>query len=168
MQPRAGEHSEPVGNRARVGRYSLRAIPPPPPSSRARLQTSPTFRRSDQRRFSEAQPRIAHDCGATRVVGRATVGAVNREELFEFLRRAVVIESTDAGCERTLFSLTRAAAVTCGIMNPEFRPALGARNGGRPSLSAGLTRRSILRSEMPASAVRAIAKKSKAKAIGSP
>ena len=30
------------------------------------------------------------------------------------------MESTDAGCAQTLFSLTSAAAVTCGIMKPEL------------------------------------------------
>src|ERR1035441_9400402 len=64
----------------------------------------------------------------------------------------VVIESTDAGCASTLFSLTSAAAVTCGTMKPEFIPAPGARNGGKPSLSAGVTMRSRRRSLMPASA----------------
>ena len=42
------------------------------------------------------------------------------------------MESTDAGCDHTLFSLTSAAAVTCAIMNPEFSPAPGARKGGKP------------------------------------
>src|ERR1035438_7117966 len=46
------------------------------------------------------------------------------------------MESTDEGCASTLFSLASAAAVTCGIMNPELSPAPGARNGGKPSLSA--------------------------------
>ena len=67
-----------------------------------------------------------------------------------------------------LFSLTNDAAVTCAIMNPEFSPAAGARNGGRPSFNAGFTMRSIRRSEIPANAVRAIPRKSKAKASGSP
>ena len=80
----------------------------------------------------------------------------------------VVIESTDAGCASTLFSLTSAAAVTCGIMKPEFIPAPGARNGGSPSLSAGFTMRSNRLSLIPARALRAIARKSSAKARGSP
>ena len=66
----------------------------------------------------------------------------------------VVIESTEAGCDHTLFSLTSAAAVTCGIMKPEFNPAPGARKGGSPSFSEGLTSRSRRRSEMPASALK--------------
>ena len=36
------------------------------------------------------------------------------------------------GWHATLFSATRAAAVTCAIMNPELRPASRARNGGKP------------------------------------
>ncbi len=80
----------------------------------------------------------------------------------------MVIESTDAGCASTLFSLASAAAVTCGIMNPEFRPAPPARNGGSPSFNDGFTRRSMRRSEMPASALSAMARKSSANAIGSP
>ena len=79
-----------------------------------------------------------------------------------------MIESTDAGCDSTLFSLTSAAAVTCGIMKPEFSPAPGARNAGSPSFSAGFTSRSRRRSEIPASALSAIAMKSSAKASGSP
>jgi len=67
-----------------------------------------------------------------------------------------------------LFSLTNAAAVTCGIMNPEFSPAPAARNGGKPSLSAGFTSLSIRRSLMPARALNAIARKSSANASGSP
>jgi len=50
----------------------------------------------------------------------------------------VVIESTDAGWARTLFSLTRAAAVTCGIMNPEFSPAPGAREWGQAFAESGI------------------------------
>ena len=90
------------------------------------------------------------------------------EWLIEQQVEEVVMESTDAGCAHTLFSLASAAAVTCGIMKPEFNPAAGARNGGKPSFSAGLTNRSVRRSDMPASAVSAIARKSKAKASGSP
>ena len=48
------------------------------------------------------------------------------------------MESTDAGNARPLFSDTKAAAVTCGIMNPEFRPGVGVRKAGRPE-SAGST-----------------------------
>ena len=44
----------------------------------------------------------------------------------------VGIESTLAGTALVLFSATSAAAVTCGIMNPEFRPDRGLRNAGRP------------------------------------
>ncbi len=78
------------------------------------------------------------------------------------------MESTEAGWAHTLFSLTRAAAVTCGIMKPELRPAPGARNAGRPSLKAGFTNLSMRRSDIPARALNAMAKKSKAKASGSP
>ena len=78
------------------------------------------------------------------------------------------MESTEAGCASTLFSLTRAAAVTCGIMNPELRPAPGARNAGNPSFRAGFTSRSMRRSEIPASAVSAMPRKSKTNASGSP
>jgi hypothetical protein len=41
----------------------------------------------------------------------------------------VGIESTLAGKARCLFSETSAAAVTCGIMKPEFRPGLRRQEG---------------------------------------
>ncbi len=44
-------------------------------------------------------------------------------------------------------------------MKPEFNPAPCARNGGKPSLSAGFTSRSILRSLIPASALQRNAEK---------
>jgi hypothetical protein len=47
--------------------------------------------------------------------------------------RLVGIESTLAGWHSTLFSLTRAAAVYCGIMNPEFSPVSRMSNFGSPS-----------------------------------
>ena len=45
---------------------------------------------------------------------------------------SVGIVSTLAGCDSTLHSLASAAAVTCGIMKPEFTPASCVRKGGRP------------------------------------
>ena len=42
------------------------------------------------------------------------------------------MESMLAGAARCLFSATSAAAVTCGIMKPEFRPGFGVRNAGKP------------------------------------
>src|SRR5258708_10097308 len=40
------------------------------------------------------------------------------------------MESTECGTAKALFSLVRAAAVTCAIMNPEFNPGSGVRNAG--------------------------------------
>ena len=45
-----------------------------------------------------------------------------------------------------MFSETSAAAVTCGIMKPEFRPGFGVRNAGRPD-SAGSTSMAMRRSD---------------------
>src|SRR5436309_6529922 len=80
----------------------------------------------------------------------------------------VGIESTLAGWQSALFSLTRAAATYCGIMNPEFRPPSTVRNAGSPSDRFGLTRRSSRRSEMFASSELAIARASSANASGWP
>ena len=44
------------------------------------------------------------------------------------------IESTEAGWQSTLFSETSAAAVYCGIINPEFSPVSFIRKTGSPSL----------------------------------
>ncbi len=55
------------------------------------------------------------------------------------------MESMLAGAARCLFSATRAAAVTCGIMNPELRPGLGVRNAGSRD-SAGSTSMAMRRS----------------------
>ena len=70
----------------------------------------------------------------------------------------VVMDPAEAGVASTRFSATSAAAVTCAIMSPDSRPACWARNGGRFSFKAGFTSRSMRRSEMPASAVSAIAR----------
>ena len=48
----------------------------------------------------------------------------------------VGMESTEAGWEKTLHSEVRAAAVTCSIMNPEFKPGLAVKNGGKSPYSA--------------------------------
>ncbi len=60
---------------------------------------------------------------------RAAIGDM---ETWSSLAADVGIESTDAGCARTLHSETSAAAVTCAIMRPEWRPALA-----RPGTPAG-------------------------------
>ena len=78
----------------------------------------------------------------------------------------VGIESTLAGCESTLFSLTSEAATYWGIMNPEFNPPSSVKNAGRPPERLGLTSRSIRRSEMSASSATAIASASRANASG--
>ena len=70
----------------------------------------------------------------------------------------VVMDPEEAGWESTRFSATRAAAVTCAIMSPDSSPGWLARNGGNSSLRAGLTNRSMRRSEMPARAVSATAR----------
>src|SRR5690625_7080895 len=49
--------------------------------------------------------------------------------------RLVGIESTDAGWLSTLFSETRAAAVYCGIINPELMPVSRINSVGKPSRS---------------------------------
>ena len=76
--------------------------------------------------------------------------------------------STLAGWASTLFSLTRDAAVYWASMKPEFVPACGARNGGRPRENAGSSIRSTRRSLMLASSAIAMASMSAAKASGSP
>ena len=78
------------------------------------------------------------------------------------------IESTLAGWQSDLFSLTSAAATYCGIMNPEFRPPSVVRNAGSPPERLGLTSRSTRRSEMLASSETAIASASRANASGWP
>ena len=67
------------------------------------------------------------------------------------------MESTLAGWQSTLFSLTSAAATYCGIMNPELSPPSWVRNAGRPSESDGFASRSTRRSEMDANSASAIA-----------
>ncbi len=76
------------------------------------------------------------------------------------------IESTLAGWQSTLFSLTRDALATCAIMNPECSPLPGARNGVSPVDSAGFTSCSTRRSLMFASSATAIAARSSASASG--
>ena len=57
------------------------------------------------------------------------------------------MESTLAGKARLLFSETRAAAVTCGIMKPELTPLSSIRKAGRP-LILGSTSTASRRSEI--------------------
>ena len=61
------------------------------------------------------------------------------------------IESTLAGWQRTLFSLTSDALATCAIMKPEWSPLPAARKGVSPVESAGFTSCSTRRSLMFAS-----------------
>src|SRR5438067_2097827 len=63
-------------------------------------------------------------------------------------------------------ALINAAAVTCTIMNPEFKPGSGARNGGNPDDNAGFTSCSMRRSEIDASSATAMASMSSASATG--
>ena len=65
------------------------------------------------------------------------------------------MESTLAGWLSTLFSLTSAAEVYCGIMKPELMPVSAISNGGRPSWPA--SSKYVRRSEMLASSLSAIA-----------
>ena len=74
--------------------------------------------------------------------------------------------STLAGMARWRFSATSAAAVTCGIMKPEFRPGRGVRKAGRPD-SAGSTSMAIRRSASEPISQIAMAIMSAAKATGS-
>jgi hypothetical protein len=76
------------------------------------------------------------------------------------------MESTLAGCARCLFSAASAAAVTCGIMNPELSPGSTARNAGNPD-STGSTSNEIRRSASEPISQIAIAIASAAKATGS-
>jgi hypothetical protein len=76
------------------------------------------------------------------------------------------MESTLAGNARCLFSETSAAAVTCGIMKPEFRPGLGVKNAGMPE-SAGSTSMAMRRSDNEPISQTAMAIMSAAKATGS-
>ena len=66
------------------------------------------------------------------------------------------IESTEAGCASTLFSLTIEAAEYCTIIKPLFRPPSVVKNGVRPLESAALTMRAVRRSEMLASSASAM------------
>src|SRR3989304_4773183 len=75
--------------------------------------------------------------------------------------------ATLAGCARILFSETSAAAVYCASINPECRPPSLVRKAGSP-LRCGLTRRSMRRSAMVASAAVAMASTSSARATGRP
>ncbi len=76
------------------------------------------------------------------------------------------MESTLAGWARCLFSATRAAAVTCGIMKPEFKPGLGVRNAGSRD-SDGSTSMAMRRSASEPISQIARAIMSAAKATGS-
>ena len=76
--------------------------------------------------------------------------------------------ATLAGWASTLFSLTSEAAVYWASMKPEFVPAAGARNGGRPRENAGSSIRSTRRSLIEASSASAMASMSAANASGSP
>ena len=78
------------------------------------------------------------------------------------------IESTLAGWQSTLFSLTSDALATCAIMKPECSPLPAARKGVSPVESAGLTSCSTRRSLMFASSATAIAARSSASASGCP
>ena len=71
------------------------------------------------------------------------------------------------GVASALFSLVKAAAVTCAIMKPEFSPGSGVRNAGS-MLVRGLVICSMRRSEMPPSVASAIATWSAAIARGCP
>ena len=81
----------------------------------------------------------------------------------------VVMEPSEAGWPSTRFSATSAAAVTCAIISPDSSPAM-ARQERRQVLvqTPGFTSRSMRRSEMPASAASATARKSSWNASGSP
>src|SRR5699024_8231009 len=78
------------------------------------------------------------------------------------------IESTLAGRASVLFSETSEAALYCIIIAPDSRPGLGLKNDGNASFNWGLTRRSILLSDIfPASAIPSF-RKSIASATGCP
>ena len=70
-----------------------------------------------------------------------------------------------AGKASVLFSLTKAAAVTCGIISPEFTPLSGVRNAGNP-LIFGSTRTLTRRSDIEPTSQRAKEIMSAAKATG--
>src|ERR687895_1547999 len=74
----------------------------------------------------------------------------------------VGIESTLAGWQSDLLSLTREAATYCGIMKPELRPPFAVRKAGRPAERLGLTTGSIRPAEIIGDAEAAIAKASRA------
>ncbi len=74
--------------------------------------------------------------------------------------------STDDGVQSCLFSLTIPAAVYWGIIKPEFSPGLETKNAGKPLCP--LISWYVLLSEMLASSLIAIAKKSKVMANGCP
>ena len=70
---------------------------------------------------------------------------------------SVVIESTDAGNDSVLHSLTSAAAETWTIMKPELTPASSTRNRGRPERELS-TIRANRRSEIDARSVTVMAR----------
>src|SRR5438067_11125917 len=80
----------------------------------------------------------------------------------------VGIESTLAGAASRRFSATSAAAVYWATIIPELTPGSSARNGGRPCERCGSSRRSTRRSAIDPISAAAIARKSAAKASGSP
>jgi hypothetical protein len=64
-----------------------------------------------------------------------------------------------------LFSLTSAAAVTCGIISPEFNPLSSTRNGGSPLIFGSIST-AVRRSEIEPTSQSAIAIVSAAKPTG--
>ena len=93
---------------------------------------------------------------------RAAIGAI---DTWSSWPAEVGIESTLAGKARLLFSLTSAAAVTCGIIRPELTPESSVRKAGRP-LILGSTRTLTRRSEIEPTSHSAMAIVSAAKATG--
>src|SRR5438477_1698599 len=77
-------------------------------------------------------------------------------------------ESTLAGAASRRFSATSAAAVYWATMRPEFTPGSSARKGGRPCERCGSRSRSTRRSAIDPTSAAAMARKSAAKASGSP
>ena len=93
---------------------------------------------------------------------RAAIGAI---DTWSSCPALVGMESTLAGKARLLFSLTSAAAVTCGIISPEFTPLSAVRNGGRPLIFGSIST-AVRRSESDPTSHNAIAITSAAKATG--
>ena len=104
---------------------------------------------------SNSMPRM---CAVLAIIGCRRRAAKVAIETWSSWLALVGSESTLAGWASDLFSLASAAAVTCAIMKPLFRPASAVRNGGRrdtpASISIAMRRSAMAPTSAIASAMR--------------